>query len=158
MMERAVLVLLVVALAGCAGAGDGLGPLRGAAPRDAYAREFHDALAPQYNRTYSFPVDAGATALNLTGGLATRSGGVLPADGTPATATLTLLDPDGAPRGQARLDAAHPSATLLLAQPLRAGAWHVRVEGNGAAVDAQAAQVSTVYALGLTVSYGPAQG
>lgn len=153
MKDRAVLVLLVAALAGCTGAGDGLGPLRGDAPHDPYIHEFRDALSPQYNRTYAFPVDAGAASLNLSSALSMRSGGVLPGQDAPASLTVTLLDPAGQARGEQRLDPGQTRASLLLPRPLAAGAWHVQVVGTGGALDAQAAQVSTVYAVDVTVRY-----
>lgn len=153
MSDRAVLVLLVAALAGCTGAGDGLGALRGDAARDPYIHEFRDALSPQYNRTYAFPVDAGAASLNVSSALAMRSGGVLPGQDAPASVTVTLLDPAGQARGVETLDPTQTNASLLLPRPLAVGAWHVQVVGSGGSVDAQAAQVSTVYVVDVAVRY-----
>jgi hypothetical protein len=154
MTRRALLVLVALALSGCANAGDGLGALRGGnASRTDYVRDFHDALTPQYNRTFSFPVEAGARVVNVSAGLITKSGGVLPAQGTPASITVTLLDPAGAPRAKADLDAAHPNGTALAAAPLAAGTWHVQVVGTGGNLDAQAVDVSTSYALRVGVAY-----
>ncbi|GEM_PF-5101506 len=154
MPRRALLVLAALALSGCAGAGSGLGPLRGGdGARADYVRGFHDALTPQYNRTFSFPVEAGARALNVSAGLLTKSGGVLPSQGTPAAITVTLLDAAGAPRAKADLDVAHPNGTLLAAAPLAPGTWHVQVVGTGGAFSAQGVDVSTSYALRVTVAY-----
>jgi hypothetical protein len=150
---RALLVLLALASAGCASPGGGLGSLRGDARHDPYLREFQDALTPQYNRTYSFPVDAGASAINVTASLGTRSGGVLPGEDAPGSITVTLLDPRGQARGQEQLDPTRTAATLLLPGPLAPGTWHVQIVGSGGTIDAQAAQVSTVYAVSVGVAY-----
>lgn len=153
MTRRLALALLALALAGCSGPGQGLGPLRGGdASRADYVHDYHDALSPQYNRTYSFPVEAGAKLVNVSAGLVTKSGGVLPGQGAPAHVTVALLDPAGLPKAKADLDLAQPNGTVLFQAPA-AGQWHVQVTGTGGALDEQGVAVSTSYEMRVAVGY-----
>jgi hypothetical protein len=153
MMLRASLLVAALLLAGCAQTGEGIGPLRSAGPRDPYLREFADTLSPQYNRTFPFPVDAGASSVNLTITLHLRSGGLAPGNATPAAITVTLLDPSGAPRGEEQLDPSRTLAYVQLERPLAPGTWRVQVAGSGGALDAQGVQVSTGFVVGVAVAY-----
>jgi hypothetical protein len=155
-VKRALLASLLAALllSGCASVSDGIGgSLRDRnPPRDPYITQHRDSLSPDYNRSYSFPVDAGAKLVNVTISLDTRSAGLLPGEKNPATASVVLLDPLGAVIGGARLDAQQPTATLRLARA-EPGTYFVQVAGRGASIASQGAELSTDYVLAIEVDY-----
>lgn len=154
-MNRAFVLLVVVltgAAAGCAQVGEDVGLLRGPAPHTPYYVEHRDALVAQYNRSWPFPVDPGATSVVVNVTTEFRTGGLLADGPTPAAVTVTLVDPAGATLAESKLDPANPAATLR-ATPRAPGDYAVRVAGSAPSADAPTTQVRTTYLLSVEVGY-----
>lgn len=154
---RVALLLAPLLMAGCSGVSlQGLSPSGG--PGEPWYVEHRDLVAPQHNRTYDLPVDAGAALINATVRLVPQTNGLPSGPGLPAGAVapparllLEVFDPSGRRMGEAEADPGEPTATVLVPAPAEAGSWIVRVTGTGASGRLDGQEYGASYLLSIEV-------
>lgn len=148
MILRAALLGILVLAAGCAAPAPKLHRLGDAEGFSPYYHAYRDDVTRGYNRTFAFPVEAGAARVNATVALHMRSGGVIPGGVAPGVLDVVLRDADNATVSSARLDAASPNATFLVGAP-HVGTWRLTLAGDGLGADGQMTEVAATYELVL---------
>lgn len=152
-MRRALaLVLVSLALAGCASEEGAFGFQGATGPMEPYFREYREVIAGQHAKRFDVPVDAPATLVNVTILLDARTNGLALPEVAPARLDVRLLDPAGALIGEAQLDARRPQAELL-AGPLEPGLYAVMVEGFGASQDLEGDDYGAGYVVSVEIVY-----
>lgn len=150
----AIALALASALAGAGcTASDPLARSRGlAGASEPYYKEYTGAVEPNMDRSFELAVEEGASLVNVTLALTTRSGGVASAAPTPAQLEVQLVAPDGSAAKKASVTAERPAAVLLLDAPAP-GAYKVRLSGSGLSGALQGSQYGATYVLILQTEY-----
>lgn len=122
-------------------------------PPEPYYKEYREDVSGSHLKLFEVPVGSPARLVNATVMLDARMHG-LPVPGTtPAQLDVRLLDPDGAPLREVRLDPQHPEASLVLEDVMRAGTYLLEVRGVGASEEVDGSRYGAGYLASIEIVY-----